>query len=102
MMFSYDEDQHDHHHYFYLSSLAIELIKAGGCVDWETTLAESLERAPDLVGDPAIAIDCPASGGHDAACASDDPTSPLAGDASRWCCPTLLLLNTIHCEHITS
>ena len=67
------------------------------------------EAAPDFVGDPAIALDCPASGGHDAACAADDPASlvddpasPLAGDASRWCCPTLLLLNANHCEHITS
>ena len=74
------------------------------------------EATPDLVRDPA-------SGGHDAACAADDPASvvddpasvvddpasvvddpasPLPGDASGWCCPTLLLLNAIHCEHITS
>ena len=74
------------------------------------------EATPDLVRYPAIAVDWPASGGHDAACAADDPASvlddpasvvddpasPLASDASRCCCPTLLLLNAIHCENITS
>ena len=35
-------DHHELHHYFCLSNLAVELIEAGGCVDWETTLAGKL------------------------------------------------------------
>ena len=86
--------------------MAIELIEAGGCVDWKTTLAGKLLLILFvillllLIVLLVVVMMLPVP--DDPASVVDDPASPLPGDASGWCCPTLLLLNAIHCEHITS